>query len=47
MKSLSFSISIHHTLDYQAYAAEHPEELARAIAKGIPATIRGMMWQHM
>ncbi|KAF8692081.1 hypothetical protein AX14_002628 [Amanita brunnescens Koide BX004] len=33
--------------DYQGYAAEHPEELARAIAKGIPATIRGMMWQHM
>jgi len=34
-------------LDYQGYAAERPEELARAIAKGIPATLRGMMWQHM
>jgi hypothetical protein len=33
--------------DYQSFAAEHPEELARAIQKGIPATLRGMMWQHM
>ncbi|KAF8629664.1 hypothetical protein AX17_005603 [Amanita inopinata Kibby_2008] len=33
--------------DYQGYASEHPEELAQAIAKGIPATLRGMMWQHM
>lgn len=34
-------------LDYQGFAAERPEELAEAIAKGVPATLRGMMWQHM
>lgn len=34
-------------LDYQGFAAERPEELAQAIAKGIPAALRGMMWQHM
>ncbi|KAJ3575126.1 hypothetical protein NP233_g1307 [Leucocoprinus birnbaumii] len=33
--------------DYAGFAAERPEELAQAIAKGIPATLRGMMWQHM
>ncbi|TFK44717.1 rab-GTPase-TBC domain-containing protein [Crucibulum laeve] len=33
--------------DYQGFASEKPEELAQAIAKGIPATLRGMMWQHM
>jgi hypothetical protein len=33
--------------DYQGFAAERPEELAEAIAKGVPATLRGMMWQHM
>ncbi|KAF9012346.1 rab-GTPase-TBC domain-containing protein [Cyathus striatus] len=33
--------------DYQAFASDRPEELAQAIAKGIPATLRGMMWQHM
>ncbi|KAF8070464.1 rab-GTPase-TBC domain-containing protein [Lyophyllum atratum] len=33
--------------DYQAFASEQPEELATAIAKGIPDTLRGMMWQHM
>lgn len=33
--------------DYQGFASDHPEELALAIAKGIPATLRGMMWQHM
>lgn len=33
--------------DYQGFAAERPEELARAIQRGIPATLRGMMWQHM
>ncbi|PFH51496.1 hypothetical protein AMATHDRAFT_58886 [Amanita thiersii Skay4041] len=33
--------------DYQGYATQQPEELARAIAKGIPSTLRGMMWQHM
>jgi len=33
--------------DYQQFASEHPEQLARAIAKGIPSTLRGMMWQLM
>ncbi|KAG6911149.1 hypothetical protein DXG01_003889 [Tephrocybe rancida] len=33
--------------DYQGFAAERPEELASAIARGIPDTLRGMMWQHM
>ncbi|KAF8893306.1 rab-GTPase-TBC domain-containing protein [Infundibulicybe gibba] len=33
--------------DYQGFAAEQPEQLAQAIAKGIPSTLRGMMWQHM
>ncbi|KAG6869112.1 hypothetical protein C0993_001677 [Termitomyces sp. T159_Od127] len=34
-------------LDYQGFAADRPEELASAIARGIPDTLRGMMWQHM
>ena len=33
--------------DYQAYATENPEELARAIEDGIPHTLRGMVWQMM
>ncbi|KAF9531667.1 rab-GTPase-TBC domain-containing protein [Crepidotus variabilis] len=33
--------------DYRSFASERPEELAKAIQKGIPATLRGMMWQHM
>ncbi|KAI6166121.1 rab-GTPase-TBC domain-containing protein [Pisolithus thermaeus] len=33
--------------DYQRYAAENAEKLARAIEKGIPHTLRGMMWQLM
>ncbi|ESK97174.1 hypothetical protein Moror_6257 [Moniliophthora roreri MCA 2997] len=33
--------------DYPKFAAESPEELAKAIAKGIPDTLRGMMWQLM
>ncbi|KJA19900.1 hypothetical protein HYPSUDRAFT_43775 [Hypholoma sublateritium FD-334 SS-4] len=33
--------------DYQGFASERPTDLARAIQKGIPATLRGMMWQHM
>jgi len=33
--------------DYRSFASERPEELAQAIQKGIPATLRGMMWQHM
>ena len=33
--------------DYHGFASDKPEELAQAIQKGIPATLRGMMWQHM
>ncbi|CCM01156.1 uncharacterized protein FIBRA_03204 [Fibroporia radiculosa] len=33
--------------DYQKFAAEYPEELASAIGRGIPKTIRGMIWQLM
>ena len=33
--------------DYHGFASDRPEELAQAIQKGIPATLRGMMWQHM
>ena len=33
--------------DYQAYATENPEELARAIENGIPRALRGMVWQMM
>ncbi|KAI9059232.1 RabGAP/TBC [Trametes sanguinea] len=33
--------------DYQGFAAEHPERLARAIERGIPKTLRGMVWQLM
>ncbi|KAJ8488666.1 hypothetical protein ONZ45_g13870 [Pleurotus djamor] len=33
--------------DYQDFAAENPERLARAIEKGIPGALRGMMWQLM
>ncbi|KII92468.1 hypothetical protein PLICRDRAFT_37239 [Plicaturopsis crispa FD-325 SS-3] len=33
--------------DYQKFASERPEELARAIERGIPHTLRGMMWQLM
>ncbi|EFI28145.1 hypothetical protein CC1G_14172 [Coprinopsis cinerea okayama7 len=33
--------------DYQSFAAERPQELAQAIARGIPPALRGMMWQHM
>ncbi|KAI0644505.1 rab-GTPase-TBC domain-containing protein [Trametes meyenii] len=33
--------------DYQGYAAEHPEELAKAIERGIPKALRGMVWQLM
>ncbi|KAF9566748.1 RabGAP/TBC [Agrocybe pediades] len=33
--------------DYGSFAAERPAELAQAIQKGIPSTLRGMMWQHM
>ncbi|KAH7888682.1 rab-GTPase-TBC domain-containing protein [Phlebopus sp. FC_14] len=33
--------------DYQGYAAENSEKLAQAIERGIPNTLRGMMWQLM
>lgn len=33
--------------DYQGFASQRPKELAQAIARGIPGTLRGMMWQHM
>ncbi|PPQ67292.1 hypothetical protein CVT25_005876 [Psilocybe cyanescens] len=33
--------------DYGSFASKHPEELAQAIQRGIPPTLRGMMWQHM
>jgi ecotropic viral integration site 5 protein len=33
--------------DYQGFASENPEALARAIEQGIPDTLRGMMWQLM
>jgi hypothetical protein len=33
--------------DYQAYATENPETLARAIENGIPHALRGMVWQMM
>ena len=35
------------SIDYTRFAAEHPEELSQAIAKGIPSSLRGMMWQLM
>ncbi|KAG5648462.1 hypothetical protein DXG03_003073 [Asterophora parasitica] len=34
-------------LDYHGFASERAEELATAIANGIPDIVRGMMWQHM
>ncbi|OBZ66581.1 GTPase-activating protein GYP5 [Grifola frondosa] len=33
--------------DYQTFASQHPEELAKAIERGIPKTLRGMIWQLM
>ncbi|KAF8873132.1 rab-GTPase-TBC domain-containing protein [Mucidula mucida] len=33
--------------DYQQFASDEPDKLAQAIAKGIPNTLRGMMWQFM
>ncbi|KIJ18699.1 hypothetical protein PAXINDRAFT_167263 [Paxillus involutus ATCC 200175] len=33
--------------DYQGYAAVNPDKLAKAIERGIPDTLRGMMWQLM
>ncbi|KZV95128.1 RabGAP/TBC [Exidia glandulosa HHB12029] len=33
--------------DYQTYAADHSEQLARAIEAGIPSPLRGLIWQQM
>ncbi|KAF9029018.1 RabGAP/TBC [Hymenopellis radicata] len=33
--------------DYEQFASDEPDKLAQAIAKGIPNTLRGMMWQLM
>lgn len=33
--------------DYQGFASENSEQLARAIEKGIPSNLRGMVWQLM
>ncbi|EKM54442.1 uncharacterized protein PHACADRAFT_96833 [Phanerochaete carnosa HHB-10118-sp] len=33
--------------DYQAYAQAYPRQLAKAIEKGIPKSLRGMIWQLM
>ncbi|OAX42542.1 RabGAP/TBC [Rhizopogon vinicolor AM-OR11-026] len=33
--------------DYQGFASSNPQGLAKAIEKGIPDTLRGMMWQLM
>jgi hypothetical protein len=33
--------------DYQGFASESPDKLAKAIETGIPNTLRGMMWQLM
>jgi hypothetical protein len=30
--------------DYQHFASENPARLAKAIERGIPDTLRGMMW---
>ncbi|KAF8274527.1 RabGAP/TBC, partial [Lactarius quietus] len=33
--------------DYQSFASENAEKLARAIESGIPSNLRGMVWQLM
>lgn len=33
--------------DYQTFASENSEQLAKAIEKGIPKALRGMIWQLM
>ncbi|TDL26268.1 RabGAP/TBC [Rickenella mellea] len=33
--------------DYHQYASDNPEKLAKAIEKGIPDSLRGMVWQLM
>jgi hypothetical protein len=34
-------------VDYQGFASENSDKLARAIEKGIPSNLRGMVWQLM
>ena len=34
-------------VDYQGFASENSEQLARAIERGIPSNLRGMVWQLM
>jgi hypothetical protein len=34
-------------IDYQGFASENSGRLARAIEKGIPSNLRGMVWQLM
>ncbi|KAL5485221.1 GYP5 [Sanghuangporus weigelae] len=33
--------------DYRQFATDHPEQLAKAIERGIPKSLRGMVWQLM
>ncbi|KAH8119401.1 RabGAP/TBC [Phellopilus nigrolimitatus] len=33
--------------DYRQFASDNPEKLAKAIERGIPKSLRGMMWQLM
>lgn len=33
--------------DYQKFASEHPQDLAKAIERGVPKSLRGMIWQLM
>ena len=40
-----FALTI--SVDYQGFASENSEKLARAIEKGIPNNLRGMVWQLM
>jgi hypothetical protein len=34
-------------VDYQGFASKNSEQLARAIERGIPSNLRGMVWQLM
>jgi hypothetical protein len=38
------SSEVYCVTDYQQFACENPERLAKAIERGIPGTLRGMMW---
>lgn len=41
------SLSSSQAIDYQSFASENAEKLARAIESGIPSNLRGMVWQLM